>query len=46
MPDREETVKSGTSYYYPVCAVDTAGLHGNLSNPAHFTTKPTNKEEK
>ena len=35
----DTTVKSGTTYYYRVCAVDTAGQHGEFSNQAQVAAK-------
>jgi hypothetical protein len=36
---RDDTVEPGTTYYYQVCAVDTAGQRGEFSEQARITTK-------
>jgi hypothetical protein len=36
---RDDAVRPGTTYYYRVCAVDTAGQRGEFSELAHVTTK-------
>jgi hypothetical protein len=36
---QDDTVQAGTTYYYRVCAVDTAGQHGPFSQEAVVRTK-------